>query len=63
MVSDYKEKIKRLLALAGNFYNGGFFDRYTPADIVNYCDMSMTELAAKALYLRKQQLNMNTIFE
>lgn len=51
-----------LVALAGNFYNGGFFDRYTPVDIVNYCDTSMTELVAKAVYLRKQQLNMNTIF-
>lgn len=27
-----------LVALAGNFYNGGFFDRYTPDDIVAHCD-------------------------
>ena len=52
-----------LVALAGNFYNGGFFDKYTPADIINYCDTKTTELAAKAIYLRKQQLKMNTIFD
>ena len=52
-----------LVALAGNFYNGGFFNEYTPSDIVNYCDAGMTELAAKALWLRKQRINVNTIFD
>lgn len=52
-----------LVALAGNFYNGGFFDRYTPADIANHCDGDMVELAARALWLRKQRIDVNTIFE
>lgn len=52
-----------LVALAGNFYNGGFFNEYTPSDIVNYCDAGMTELAAKALWLRKQCINVNTVFD
>lgn len=52
-----------LVALAGNFYNGGFFDRYTPNDIVEHCDAGMVELAAKALWLRKQRIDINTIFE
>jgi len=52
-----------LVALAGNFYNGGFFDRYTPDDIVNHCDAGMVELAAKALWLRKQRIDCNTIFD
>lgn len=52
-----------LLGLAGNLYNGGFFDSYTPLDIVNYCDAGMTELALKGLWLRKQKININTIFD
>ena len=52
-----------LVALAGNFYNGGFFDEYTPYDIVNHCDVGMAELAARALWLRKQRINCNTIFD
>lgn len=52
-----------LVSLSGNFYNGGFFDRYTPADIVSHCDAGMTELAAKALWLRKQRINVNTIYD
>ena len=51
-----------LVALAGNLYNGGFFDRYTPEDIVSFCDIDGVALAAKALCLRKQRLNINTIF-
>lgn len=53
---------KILVALAGNFYNGGFFDEYTPCDIVNHCDAGMVELAAKAFWLRKQTINVNVIF-
>ncbi len=52
-----------LVALAGNFYNGGFFEGYTPSDIVAYCDADMVELAARAMKLRKQTLNINTIFD
>lgn len=51
-----------LVALAGNLYNGGFFDRYTPLDIVSYCDADGAVLAATALLLRKRTLNINTIF-
>lgn len=50
-----------MVALAGNLYNGSFFDQYTPMDIVSYCDPDMLELAARALLLRKQRLNINTI--
>lgn len=52
-----------LVALAGNLYNGGFFNDYTPEDIVSHCDTDMTELAAKALLLRKQRIDVNTIFD
>ena len=51
-----------LVALAGNLYNGGFFNRYTPEDIVNLCDVDSVSLAARALCLRKQRLNIDTIF-
>ncbi|WP_295761211.1 hypothetical protein [uncultured Oscillibacter sp.] len=52
-----------LVALAGNLYNGGFFDRYTPEDIVSYCDTDGVLLAARALTLRKQRLDINTVFD
>ena len=52
-----------LVALSGNFYNGGFFEDYTPIDIVSYCDSSMVDLAARAMKLRKQTININTIFD
>lgn len=52
-----------LVSLAGNLYNGGFFDRYTPSDIVSHCDAGMTELAARALLLRKQRIDVSTIFD
>lgn len=52
-----------LVSLAGNFYNGGFFDSYTPSDIINHCDAGMTELAAKALSMRKQRIDVNTIYD
>ena len=51
-----------LVALAGNLYNGGFFDHYTPQDIVNYCDADGVLLAAQAMNLRKRRLDINTIF-
>ena len=52
-----------LVELAGNFYNGGFFDHYTPLDIVNYCDTDGVLLAVRALGLRKQRLDINTIYD
>lgn len=52
-----------LVALAGNLYNGGFFDRYTPEDIVSFCDTDGVALAARALTLRKQRLDINTVFD
>lgn len=52
-----------LVSLAGNLYNGGFFDRYTPKDIVSYCDEDMTELAVKAIWLRGQRIDVSTIFD
>lgn len=52
-----------LVALAGNLYNGGFFDRFTPQDIVSYCDTDGVSLAAQALILRQRRIDINTIFE
>ena len=52
-----------LVALAGNLYNGGFFGGYTPQDIVSYCDTDGVALAARALALRKQRLDINTIYD
>lgn len=52
-----------LVALAGNFYNGGFFGDYTPSDVIGYCDAGMVDLAARAMRLRKQTINVNTIFD
>ncbi len=51
-----------LVALAGNLYNDSFFDAYTPQDIVNYCDTDGVALAARALLLRKQRLDINTLY-
>ena len=52
-----------LVALAGNIYNGGVFGGYTPQDIVSYCDEDGVALAARALTLRKQRLDINTIYD
>lgn len=51
-----------LVALAGNLYNDGFFDRYTPIDIINHCDSDMLELATRAMRIRQQRIDINTIF-
>lgn len=51
-----------LVSLAGNLYNGGFFDRYTPWDIACSLDAGMVELAATAIWLRKQRIDINTVF-
>jgi len=45
-----------IVSLAGNLYNGGFFDQYTPLDIVSSCDGEMVGLACSALLLRKERL-------
>lgn len=52
-----------LVALAGNLYNGGFFDNYTPWDIACGLDTGMVELAATAIWIRKQRVDINTIFD
>lgn len=52
-----------LVSLAGNLYNGRFFDRYTPYDIIARCDADMVDLATKALWLRKQRINVNKVFD
>ena len=52
-----------LVALAGNLYNGSYFDRFTPIDIVSYCDADGVELATQALRLRKQRLDIGIVRE
>lgn len=52
-----------LVALAGNLYNGGFFDNYTPLDIACGLDTGMAELAVTAIWLRKQRIDINTIYD
>lgn len=52
-----------LVALAGNLYNGGFFRPHTPLDIIESCDAGMVELAVTALYIRRQTVNINTVFD
>lgn len=52
-----------LVGLAGNLYNGGFGDLCAPMDIIAYCDSEMVRLAARAILMRKQTVNINTIFE
>lgn len=50
-----------LVALAGNLYNGGFFDRFTPIDLVSLCDADGVVLATRALLLRKRRLNIREV--
>ena len=52
-----------LVSLAGNLYNGGFFRPNTPIDIIESCDRGMVELAATALLIRGQTVNINTAFD
>lgn len=54
---------KILVALAGNLYNGGFFDSFTPWDIVCRLDTGMVELAVTAMWLRKQRIDINTVYD
>lgn len=48
-----------LVSLAGNLFNGGFFDRYTPVDIIGYCDCDTVQLVCSALMLRKSRLKIS----
>lgn len=52
-----------LVSLAGNLYNGSFFDEYKPLDIIEKLDADTVELVARAFVLRKQRIDMNTIFD
>lgn len=69
--ADYAEMLEMNLSsgerliveLAGNFYNGGFFDGYKPADIIEKLDADTVELVARAFVLRRQRIDMNTIFD
>lgn len=54
---------KILAGLAGNLYNGGEWGGYTAHDLISHCDAETTELALKAVWLRKQRIDMNTIFD
>lgn len=51
-----------MLALAGNLYNGGFFNDYTPWSIIATCDRDTTQLAAEAISIRNQSWNINEIY-
>lgn len=50
-----------VVALAGNLYNGSFFERYTPVDLLDYTDGETFELVLNALLLRKSRLNISSI--
>lgn len=52
-----------IVELAGNFYNGGFFDGYKPSDIIEKLDADTVELVARAFVLRRQRIDVNTIFD
>ena len=51
-----------LVALAGNLYNGGFFDGYTPMDIIGCGDNTTVGLALNAIRMRKQKLRCRDFF-
>ena len=50
-----------LVCLAGNLYNGGFFEGYTPADIIEKCDVESIALAVRAIMIRSQRFNINDL--
>ena len=54
---------KTLVSLAGNLYNGGFFEDLSPYDIVAYCDSQMVKLAAAAIQMRARSVNINTVYD
>jgi len=45
-----------LVALAGNLYNGRFFEGYPPLDVVGAGDNEAVELALKSIWLRRQKI-------
>ena len=51
-----------MVGLAWNLYNGGCGDLCAPMDIISFCDGTMLELATSAMKMRKQQTNINTVF-
>ncbi len=53
---------RTLAALAGNLYNGGFFNDYTPLDIIGNCDAETVQVAANAIVMRKRCININEIY-
>lgn len=53
---------RTLAALAGNLYNGGFSHGYTPLDLVGNCDAETVQVAAAAIIMRKQRVNINEIY-
>ncbi|MEG1894663.1 MAG: hypothetical protein RR162_00385 [Oscillospiraceae bacterium] len=52
---------KIVVALAGNLYNGGFFDDYTLADIFECTDEETFELVLYSLELRKKGIDVASI--
>ena len=60
--ANYSEMLEMNLS-SGNFYNGGFFDGYKPSDIIEKLDADTVELVARAFVLRRQRIDMNTIFD
>lgn len=49
---------RTLVALAGNLYNGGFSELCSPHKIVSSCDKNMVELAAGAILLRSDRIEL-----
>jgi hypothetical protein len=50
-----------IVRMAGNFYNGGFWDGTTPFDIVSTLDEEHRELALTAMILRPMRLTIDAI--
>ena len=60
--ADFAASLFTLAALAGNLYNGGFFNDYTPLDIIGNCDAETVQVAANAIVMRKRCININEIY-
>ena len=52
---------KMLIALAGNFYNGGFFGEYTPWSIICDCNDKQYRLVLVSMWIRKNTINISDI--
>lgn len=48
-----------IVRLAGNFYNGGFWNGMTPFDVMNTLDAGMFDMAMTATMLRKRKLTVD----